>query len=149
MYYGNIKKNDIANGKGVRVTLFVSGCTNHCKNCFQPETWNFDYGKPYTKETEDEVIDALKPSHISGLTLLGGEPFEPENQRELVKLLRRVGRKHCEVTDEMLSLLDVLVDGPFKEEEKDITLAFRGSRNQRLIDMKKSLKEQEVIELEV
>ena len=173
MYYGNIKKNDIANGKGVRVTLFVSGCTNHCKNCFQPETWNFDYGKPYTKETEDEIIDALKPSHISGLTLLGGEPFEPENQRELVKLLRRVreelpekniwsftgfvldqdlldgGRKHCEVTDEMLSLLDVLVDGPFKEEEKDITLAFRGSRNQRLIDMKKSLKEQEVIELEV
>ena len=173
MYFGNIKKNDIANGKGVRVTLFVSGCTNHCKNCFQPETWNFDYGKPYTKETEDEVIDALKPSHISGLTLLGGEPFEPENQRELVKLLRRVrdelpekniwsftgfvldqdllygGRKHCEVTDEMLSLLDVLVDGPFKEEEKDITLAFRGSRNQRLIDMKKSLKEQEVIELEV
>lgn len=169
----HIKKNDIANGKGVRVTLFVSGCTNHCKNCFQPETWNFDYGKPYTKETEDEVIDALKPSHISGLTLLGGEPFEPENQRELVKLLRRVrdelpekniwsftgfvldqdlldgGRKHCEVTDEMLSLLDVLVDGPFKEEEKDITLAFRGSRNQRLIDMKKSLKEQEVIELEV
>ena len=173
MYYGNIKKNDIANGKGVRVTLFVSGCTNHCKNCFQPETWNFDYGKPYTKETEDEIIDALKPSHISGLTLLGGAPFEPENQRELVKLLRRVreelpekniwsftgfvldqdlldgGRKHCEVTDEMLSLLDVLVDGPFKEEEKDITLAFRGSRNQRLIDMKKSLKEQEVIELEV
>ena len=173
LYYGNIKKNDIANGKGVRVTLFVSGCTNHCKNCFQPETWNFDYGKPYTKETEDEIIDALKPSHIAGLTLLGGEPFEPENQRELVKLLRRVrkelpekniwsftgfildqdlldgGRKHCEVTDEMLSLLDVLVDGPFKEEEKDITLAFRGSRNQRVIDMKKSLKEQEVVELEV
>ncbi len=173
MYYGNIKKNDIANGKGVRVTLFVSGCTNHCKNCFQPETWNFDYGNPYTKETEDEIIEALKPSHIAGLTLLGGEPFEPENQRELVKLLRRVrkelpekniwsftgfildqdlldgGRKHCEVTDEMLSLLDVLVDGPFKEEEKDITLAFRGSRNQRVIDMKKSLKEQEVVELEV
>lgn len=173
MYYGNIKKNDIANGKGVRVTLFVSGCTNHCKNCFQPETWNFDYGKPYTKETEDEIIEALKPSHIAGLTLLGGEPFEPENQRELVKLLRRVrkelpekniwsftgfildqdlldgGRKHCEVTDEMLSLLDVLVDGPFKEEEKDITLAFRGSKNQRVIDMKKSLKEQEVVELEV
>lgn len=173
MYYGNIKKNDIANGKGVRVTLFVSGCTNHCKNCFQPETWNFDYGKPYTKETEDEIIEALKPSHIAGLTLLGGEPFEPENQRELVKLLHRIrkelpekniwsftgfildqdlldgGRKHCEVTDEMLSLLDVLVDGPFKEEEKDITLAFRGSRNQRVIDMKKSLKEQEVVELEV
>ena len=120
MHYGNIKKNDIANGQGVRVTLFVSGCTNHCKNCFQPETWNFDYGKPYTKETEDEVIEALKPSHIGG-------------------------RKHCEVTDEMLSLLDVLVDGPFREEEKDITLAFRGSRNQRVIDMQKSLKEKEVI----
>ena len=169
MYYGNIKKNDIANWKGVRVTLFVSGCTNHCKNCFQPETWNFDYGNPYTKEVEDEIIEALKPSHIAGLTLLGGEPFEPENQRELVKLLRRVrkelpekniwsftgfildqdlldgGRKHCEVTDEMLSLLDVLVDGPFKEEEKDITLAFRGSKNQRVIDMKKSLDEKEVI----
>ena len=130
MYYGNIKKNDIANGKGVRVTLFVSGCTNHCKNCFQPETWNFDYGKPYTKETEDEVIEALKPSHISGLTLLGGEPFEPENQRELVKLLRRVrkelpekniwsftgfildqdlleGRRYTEDTKELLSLIDV------------------------------------------
>ena len=147
MYFGNIKKNDIANGKGVRVTLFVSGCTNHCKNCFQPETWNFDYGKPYTKETEDEVIDALKPSHISGLTLLGGEPFEPENQRELVKLLRRVRDELPEKN--IWSFLDVLVDGPFKEEEKDITLAFRGSRNQRLIDMKKSLKEQEVIELEV
>ena len=156
MYYGNIKKNDIANGKGVRVTLFVSGCTNHCKNCFQPETWNFDYGKPYTKETEDEIIEALKPSHIAGLTLLGGEPFEPENQRELVKLLRRVRKELPEkniwsftgfILDQ--DLLDVLVDGPFKEEEKDITLAFRGSRNQRLIDMKKSLKEQEVIELEV
>ena len=182
MYYGNIKKNDIANGKGVRVTLFVSGCTNHCKNCFQPETWNFNYGKPnlismwvadMEFKTPKEIIEALKPSHIAGLTLLGGEPFEPENQRELVKLLRRVrkelpekniwsftgfildqdlldgGRKHCEVTDEMLSLLDVLVDGPFKEEEKDIALAFRGSRNQRVIDMKKSLKEQEVVELEV
>lgn len=169
MYYGNIKKNDIADGKGVRVTLFVSGCTNHCKNCFQPETWNFDYGKPYTKETENEIIEALKPSHIAGLTLLGGEPFEPENQRELVKLLRRVrkelpekniwsytgfvldqdlldgGRKHCEVTDEMLSLLDVLVDGPFKEEEKDISLAFRGSKNQRVIDMQKSLKAMDIV----
>ena len=151
MYYGNIKKNDIANGKGVRVTLFVSGCTNHCKNCFQPETWNFDYGKPYTKETEDEVIDALKPSHISGLTLLGGEPFEPENQRELVKLLRRVRDELPEKNIWSFTgfVLDQdLLDGGRKQ-EKDITLAFRGSRNQRLIDMKKSLKEQEVIELEV
>lgn len=169
MHYGNIKKNDIANGKGVRVTLFVSGCTNHCKNCFQPQTWAFDYGNLYTKETEDEIIEALKPGHISGLTLLGGEPFEPENQRELVKLLRRVhkelpekniwsftgfvldqdlldgGRKHCEVTDEMLSLLDVLVDGPFVEEQKDISLAFRGSRNQRVIDVQKSLEKMEIV----
>ncbi len=169
MHYGNIKKNDIANGKGVRVTLFVSGCTNHCKNCFQPQTWAFDYGNLYTKETEDEIIEALKPGHISGLTLLGGEPFEPENQRELVKLLRRVrkelpnkniwsftgfvldqdlldgGRKHCEVTDEMLSLLDVLVDGPFIEEQKDISLAFRGSRNQRVIDVQKSLEKMEIV----
>lgn len=169
MYYGNIKKYDIADGEGVRVTLFVSGCTNHCLNCFQPETWDFNYGKPYTKETEYEIIEALKAPYISGLTLLGGEPFEPENQRELVHLLKRVreelpnktiwsytgfvldqdlldgGRKHCEVTDEMLSYLDVLVDGPFIETKKNISLAFRGSENQRVIDMKKSLKEQEVI----
>ena len=173
MYYGEIKKCDIANGEGVRVSLFVSGCTHHCPGCFNADTWNFKYGSEYTDQTEKEILEALSPRYINGLTLLGGEPFEPENQRELVKLLRRVreelpekniwsftgfvldqdlldgGRKHCEVTDEMLSLLDVLVDGPFKEEEKDITLAFRGSRNQRLIDMKKSLKEQEVIELEV
>lgn len=169
MHYGTIKKNDIANGKGVRVTLFVSGCTNCCKNCFQPQTWDFNYGNLYTKEVEDEIIEALKPSHVAGLTLLGGEPFEPENQRELVKLLRRVrkelptkniwsftgfvldqdlldgGRKHCEVTDEMLSLLDVLVDGPFIEEQKDISLAFRGSKNQRIIDVQKSLKEMDVV----
>ena len=169
MHYGTIKKNDIANGKGVRVTLFVSGCTNCCKNCFQPQTWDFNYGNLYTKEVEDEIIEALKPSHIAGLTLLGGEPFEPENQSELVKLLRRVrkelptkniwsftgfvldqdlldgGRKHCEVTDEMLSLLDVLVDGPFIEEQKDISLAFRGSKNQRIIDVQKSLKEMDVV----
>lgn len=169
MNYGNIKKYDIADGEGVRVTLFVSGCTNYCKNCFQPETWDFNYGKPYTKETEEEIIEALKPSFIKGLTLLGGEPFEPENQRELVKLLKRVkkelpdkniwsytgfildqdilegGRKHCEVTDEMLSYIDILVDGPYVEEKKNISLAFRGSENQRVIDLKKSLQEQEVI----
>lgn len=163
MHYGNIKKCDIANGVGVRVTLFVSGCTNRCKGCFQPETWDFCYGKEYTAETEQEVIDALKLPGRIGLTLLGGDPFEPENQRELVKLLRRVkkelpdkniwsftgfvydkdlvpgGRKHCEVTDEMISMLDVLVDGPFIEEKKNLTLRFRGSENQRLIDIKKTL----------
>ena len=169
MYYGNIKKNDIANGKGVRVTLFVSGCTNHCKNCFQPETWNFDYGKPYTKETEDEVIDALKPSHISGLTLLGGEPFEPENQVVLVNLLREIKETYPKkdiwcysgylfdedmlkgrlgdpsITMEMLGYLDVLVDGEFVLSEKDLNLRFKGSRNQRIIDVPRSLKEKRII----
>ncbi|MBR3202096.1 MAG: anaerobic ribonucleoside-triphosphate reductase activating protein [Solobacterium sp.] len=165
MYYGTIKKYDIADGEGVRVTLFVSGCTNHCKGCFQPETWDFCYGNPYTEETEQELINALHDENIQGLTLLGGEPFEPENQRELVKLLRRVRaelpekdiwsytgfvyekdllagqRKHCEVTDEMLSLLDVLVDGPFVEELKNIRLIFRGSSNQRVLNMKETLKQ--------
>ena len=165
MYYGTIKKYDIADGEGVRVTLFVSGCTNHCKGCFQPETWDFCYGNPYTEETEQELINALRNENIQGLTLLGGEPFEPENQRELVKLLRRVHaelpekdiwsytgfvyekdllagqRKHCEVTDEMLSLLDVLVDGPFVEELKNIRLIFRGSSNQRVLNMKETLKQ--------
>ena len=160
MYYGEIKNCDIANGEGVRVTLFVSGCTNRCEHCFQPQTWAFDYGKPFTEETEDSVLEMLKPAHINGLTLLGGEPFEPENQRRLVQLLRRVRRElpekniwsftgftyetlltegshpRCEVTDEMLSLLDVLVDGRFVEELKDITLRFRGSSNQRLIDLR-------------
>ena len=169
MYYGMIKKFDIADGEGVRVSLFVSGCTNHCFNCFQPETWDFNYGQPYTKETENEIIEALKPSYIQGLTLLGGDPFEFQNQREVVKLLRRMkaelpdknvwaytgfildqdlldgGRRHCEVTDEMLSYIDVLVDGPFIDAQKNISLAFRGSENQRVIDLKKSLKEKEVI----
>ena len=159
MYYGEIKNCDIANGTGVRVTLFVSGCTNRCKGCFQPQTWDFSYGKPYTKETEDHIIELLRPSYITGLTLLGGEPFEPSNQRELVKLLRRLRAElpektvwvftgftlealrdrephpRCEVTDEMLSMIDVLVDGRFEEDKKDISLRFRGSSNQRLIDM--------------
>ena len=168
MYYGNIKKCDIANGVGVRVTLFVSGCTNRCKGCFQPETWDFCYGKQYTKETENEVIDALRAPGRTGLTLLGGEPFEPENQRELVKLLRRVKaelpekdvwaftgfiyerdlmpgcRKHCDVTNEMLSMVDILVDGPFVEEKKNITLRFRGSENQRIINMRKTRESGEI-----
>ena len=159
MHYGKIKNCDIANGEGVRVTLFVSGCTNHCKNCFQPQTWDFTYGQPFTEETEQRLLEMLSPSYINGLTLLGGEPFEPENQRVLVPFLRRVraaypkkniwgfsgftyeelttGGTHprCEVTDEMLSLLDVLVDGRFVEELKDISLRFRGSSNQRLIDL--------------
>lgn len=162
MYYGEIKNCDIANGEGVRVTLFVSGCTNHCKNCFQPQTWDFDYGQPFTAETEQHILDLLAPGYINGLTLLGGEPFEPANQRVLVPFLHRVREAYpkkniwsfsgftyeelttdgtycrCEVTDEMLSLLDVLVDGRFVEELKDISLRFRGSSNQRLIDLNAS-----------
>ncbi len=162
MYYGNIKQYDIADGEGVRTTLFVSGCTNCCKGCFQPETWDFTFGEPYTEETENRIMEMLADENIQGLTLLGGEPFEPENQRVLINLLRRVRkdlpekdvwsytgfvyerdllegkRKHTEVTDEMLSLIDILVDGPFVEEKKNISLMFRGSENQRVIDMKQT-----------
>lgn len=165
MNYGNIKKVDIANGEGVRVSLFVSGCRHHCKGCFNPETWNFNYGKIYTKDTENEIIELLKPNYIQGLTLLGGEPMERENQRVLIELLRRVkkelplkdvwcysgytfetdikdknGKAHTEFTDEMLSYINVLVDGEFVENLKNISLAFRGSSNQRIIDMQQTLK---------
>ncbi len=160
MYYGEIKNCDIANGEGIRVTLFVSGCTNHCENCFQPQTWAFDYGQPFTRETEDKLIEMLRPAYVNGLTLLGGEPFEPDNQRALLPFLRRVKRElpektvwafsgftldeellrdgsypRCEVTDDLLALVDVLVDGRYVERLHDISLRFRGSSNQRLIDM--------------
>ena len=168
MYYGEIKNFDIANGEGVRVSLFVSGCTHHCKGCFNPETWSFDYGRPYTAETEESILEMLGFEYIDGLSLLGGEPFEPENQRELVMLLRKVrerypdknvwcytgylfdkellgeSRARCEWTDEMLSMTDVLVDGEFIESQKDITLEFRGSSNQRVIDVKASLESGEI-----
>ena len=170
MNYGEIKNFDIANGEGVRVSLFVSGCTHHCKNCFNKDTWAFDYGEPFTKETEDKIIKELTPDYISGLSLLGGEPFEPSNQEGLIKLLRRVkaelpdkniwcytgylfdkellgnSRARCEYTDEMLSYIAVLVDGEFVQELYSITLQFRGSSNQRIIDVKKSLAEGKVIE---
>lgn len=169
MYYGNIKQYDIADGEGCRTTLFVSGCTNCCKGCFQPETWDFHYGQPYTEETEDRILELLHDENIQGLTLLGGEPFEPENQRVLIRLLRRVRkelpqkdiwsytgfvydrdllegqRKHTEVSDEMLSLIDVLVDGPFIEEKKSLSLPFCGSMNQRVINLKKTRKEGKVV----
>ena len=169
MYYGEIKKTDIANGEGVRVSLFVSGCTHHCEGCFNPETWNFCYGREFTSETEIELLNALSPDFINGLTLLGGEPFEPQNQRALVPFLKKVkeqypkkniwcytgylfdeellkdSRARCEVTDEMLSMIDVLVDGEFRQELKNITLRFRGSENQRIIDIKKSLEAGKVI----
>ena len=164
MFYGEIKKVDIANGTGVRVSLFVSGCTHHCKGCFNPDTWNFCFGEKFTEETENELMEALKPTYIEGLSLLGGEPFEPENQKTLVGLLKRIkqelpdkniwcysgytfeeltGRKpsraFTDLTHEMLSMIDVLVDGEFVEELKDISLKFRGSSNQRIIDIKKSI----------
>lgn len=169
MNYGAIKEYDIANGEGVRITLFVSGCTNHCFNCFQPETWDFNFGQPYTKETEEKILKFLDNKLIAGLTLLGGDPFEFSNQEELVKLCRLVkekypekniwaytgfildqdllegGKRHGPYTDEMLSYIDVLVDGPFVDDKKNFMLKFRGSENQRVIDLPKSLKEQEVI----
>lgn len=162
MHYGEIKNCDIANGVGVRVTLFVSGCTNKCWGCFQPQTWDFEYGQPFTGETEEELIRLLRPAYIRGLTLLGGEPFEPENQRALLPFLRRVraelpdkdiwafsgftyddlidpaSHPHCEATEEMLSLIDILVDGRYEEELKNISLKFRGSSNQRIIDLNKT-----------
>ena len=164
MNYGEIKNCDIANGEGVRVTLFVSGCTNRCEGCFQPQTWDFEYGTPFTTETEDQIIKMLEPSYINGLTLLGGEPFEPENQRALLPFLRRVREAYpqkniwaysgftieqllnqkphprCESTDEILSLLDVLVDGKFMIEKKNIRLKFRGSENQRILNVPETLK---------
>ena len=159
MNYGEIKDCDIANGEGVRVSLFVSGCGNRCKGCFQPQTWDFGYGRPFTAETEETLLQMLSPGYINGLSLLGGEPFEPENQRSLLPFLRRVretypgktiwafsgftyeqlldpgSRARCGCTDELLNLLDVLVDGPFVERLHDISLRFRGSSNQRLIDL--------------
>ena len=162
MYYGNIKKFSIENGPGVRVSLFVSGCRNHCENCFSPQTWSFTYGAPFTQETGQELLKALSPSHIAGLTILGGEPFEPENQRELLPFLRRAreelpektiwmytgflleellgdSRGHCPETGEILSLIDVLVDGRFEEKKKNLRIRFRGSENQRIIDVPKTL----------
>ena len=169
MNYGEIKKTDIANGEGVRVSLFVSGCRRHCKNCFNKVTWDFGYGKPFTEETQKELLDALAPDHIAGLTLLGGDPMEPENQRALLPFVKRVRRElpqktiwcytgytfregaleeqeaNCEVTKEFISLLDVLVDGRFIEELKDIRLVFRGSSNQRVIDVQRTLKSGNVV----
>ena len=169
MYYGNLKKCDIANGIGVRVTLFVSGCTNHCPDCFQPQTWDFHYGKPFTDDTRAEIFAELDKPYINGLTVLGGEPFEPENQRALLPFLKKVrerfpkkniwcytgylfdkellgeSRARCECTDEMLSLIDVLVDGEFVQELYSVALAFRGSENQRIIDVKKSLETGEIV----
>lgn len=172
MNYASIKDCDIANGPGVRVTLFVSGCTHHCKGCFNQEAWDFNYGQPFTQETIDQILNMLKPSYVRGLTLLGGEPFEPQNQGPIVELLRQIKAVYpeksiwafsgflfdrdilsgrlgdWETTKEYLSYLDVLVDGPFVEAKKDLMLRFRGSSNQRLIDVPKSLAAGTVVEWE-
>lgn len=169
MNYAAIKWADIANGPGVRVSLFVSGCTHHCPGCFNEVAWDFCYGQPFTCAEEDDILAAMIPDYIKGLSLLGGEPFEPSNQRSLLPFLRRVkaafphkdiwcysgytldgelwqnSRARCEYTDELLTLLDVLVDGPFIQEKKDLTLRFRGSSNQRIIDVVKSLAAGQVI----
>ena len=163
MNFAEIKLYDIANGEGVRVSLFVSGCRRHCKGCFNAMTWDFGYGKPFTAETEEYILSRLAPDYIAGLTLLGGDPFEPENQRALYPFVKRVKERYpqksiwcytgytyekgslaepevqTEVTRDLLALLDVLVDGRFQEELKDIRLKFRGSSNQRIIDVRQSL----------
>lgn len=168
MNYCKIFDCDVANGPGLRVSLFVSGCTNHCEGCFQPETWDFDYGEKFTSATEEKIIKLLNRPYIKGLTLLGGDPFEPSNQKGLFHLLHTVKKlypnkdiwaytgftyeqlikegTYCNtfITKELLTLIDVLVDGPFILAQKDITLKFRGSKNQRLIDMKKTLETGEV-----
>ena len=166
MNYAEIKNCDIANGPGVRVSLFVSGCTHRCKGCFNEIAWDFAYGKPFTQETIDQIITMLKPAYVRGLTLLGGEPFEPQNQGAIVQLLRQIKQQLPEKsiwafsgylfdrdilsgrlgdTSEYVSYLDVLVDGPFVEAKKNLSLRFRGSENQRLIDVKASLAAGEVI----
>lgn len=164
MYYGTVKKFDVANGEGIRTTLFVSGCTNRCKNCFQPETWAFDYGEPFTDEVAEDILSTFEISSVRGLTVLGGEPMEPSNQRALLPFLKEFKRrypdktlwlftgnlyeeltgklgehpKHLDITEELLSLVDILVDGRFEEENKRLGLRFRGSSNQRIIDMNKT-----------
>lgn len=169
MNYAAIKNCDIANGPGVRVSLFVSGCTHRCKGCFNEVAWDFQYGNPFTQETIDSILEMLSPPHVKGLTILGGEPFEPENQPAVLELLRQVKKKYpdksiwafsgylmdrdilsgrlgpWEITREYLSYLDVLVDGPFIQEKKDLSLRFRGSSNQRLIDVPATLKNNAII----
>lgn len=169
MNYATIKPCDVANGPGVRTSLFVSGCRNHCKNCFNKETWDFSYGKPFTKETEDEIIARLSSDYIDGFSLLGGEPFEPENQIALIPLLERIKRAFPNKTIwcytgydyeadlltgkkgsldtimRMLSQIDILVDGRFVEELKNLNLRFRGSSNQRIIDVQSSLASDEIV----
>ena len=170
MNYGQIYYNDVANGVGCRTALFVSGCTHHCKGCFNEMTWDFNYGEPYTKEVENEIVESLKPSYIAGLTILGGEPMEIVNQKEVRTLLKRIKeevprasiwiysgylweeltdlsnkRCHGDDTNAILSMTDILVDGEFMEDKRNLMLRFRGSENQRIIDVKESIKNGRVV----
>lgn len=169
MNYAGIKYCDVANGPGCRTVLFVSGCRNACDGCFQPQTWDFGYGELFDERVQKEVIDSLEPEYIEGITLLGGEPFEEENQKALLVFMRKLkkeypnknvwaytgyiydkdliagGRKHTEDTDELLSMIDVLVDGPFRQELYDISLKFRGSSNQRILNLKETIKNNKII----
>ena len=173
MYYGELKKRDIANGLGVRVALFVSGCTNHCEECFNRDTWDFHFGKEYTMETENEIIEAMRPDFVRGLSLLGGEPMEPKNQPQLLALVKRAKKElpnkdiwcytgftydelldrraypNTEIVEELLSYIDVLVDGRFEKDKRNLMLKFRGSENQRLIDLNKTRKENKVVLLDI
>ncbi len=172
MNYAEIKQYDVANGTGVRVSIFVSGCTHHCKHCFNEETWDFNYGRPFSETEVDQIVEYLKPDYVAGLSVLGGEPFEPSNQEGLLPLLQAVKKEYpekdiwcytgylfdkqiledmcrkSEVTRQMLSCIDILVDGRFVEEKKNLKLRFRGSENQRIIDVKKSLEQGRVIHWE-
>lgn len=165
MNYAAIKKTDIANGPGVRVSLFVSGCRRHCKGCFNSETWNFNYGNLFGKSTMNEILEALDKEYIEGFSILGGEPFENENKETVYNVIRTVKEKFpqktiwcysgfcfeelAESSRNILELVDVLVDGPFVEEKKNLRLKFRGSENQRIIDVKKSLEKGETVEFEI
>lgn len=164
MYYGNIKKYDIADGTGVRISLFVSGCRNACEGCFNQVSWNFKYGKEFTDETLAEIIDLLKPEYVEGFSILGGEPFEEENQETVLHILQKVkeaypnkniwawtgytletdllllnGKKHTPFTNDILKLIDVLVDGRFILSKRNLLLKWKGSENQRVIDLKQTL----------
>jgi anaerobic ribonucleoside-triphosphate reductase activating protein len=169
MKYSAIKTHDIANGPGVRVSLYVSGCTHHCRGCFNPETWDFEYGEPFDEAVQERIIKSLEPSYIKGFSLLGGEPFEPQNSVVLAPFLKKIKATYPEKTvwcysgydlekdmltyklgdeaviNDMLSCIDVLVDGEFHEQEKIIDLRFRGSTNQRIIDVPETLKTDEVV----
>ncbi len=173
MNYSEIKARDIANGSGVRVSLFVSGCTHHCRGCFNPETWDFSAGKLFDSECENSILKMLEPSYIRGLSLLGGEPMEPVNQDVLLPFVKKVkerypdkdiwcytgytldtdlkvnGKAFCSSTTELLGLIDVLVDGEFEEDKKNLRLPFRGSENQRIIDMKKTAESDRIILLDM